>query len=770
MRGRPRARGVGRARRSRGPTRRTSARAHIREVLEEVVGHVEPVFEVPPGVDIDEFVPRPREEALAALVEEARRDPPNPGNANERLPDEGNADAARGVPRRRRADRRLLRQADREQGRAAAARGAARPRRARGDRRLRRLPRRARGAGRRSARSSPGRSSTGISSTCCRSPTLRSCRRSSPRRSAWSRPRLRPPAARRSSRGTPASPRSRPGSRRSTRSGCAHLAAFETGSVDDLRAKLRRAARAARGPTATRCAPPRARRRRDALVVAERRRAACSNRQSVFRAMGEEQRLSPEEQLAHRARRVRERHRLHGRRRGGVRAARPRDARARQPLRGAEGRGARAPSSTPHLVGELIASEVEVRTGKCADFGEAAARDGGAPRAAPGARARAGGRSSARPARIRGAAGRTSGSSTRRTTAETTRSSGTSSGATTPSGCTSTSASRGGDRAIAVHNALRSFLPELLALSASSPFVEEVDTGLHSARTQIFTRMFPRCGIPDALRRLAGLRGLRRASSTDTGSITEHTQLWWSVRPHLAYPDGRDPDLDAQPDLGEAQRLAALAYALAARCARAHRRGRAAAGPAAPAARGEHVARDPLRALGRADRLRARRAVPARARIEQLVEWVAPVAEEIGAAPYLAVPAQNAAERQRARTTRARRWRRSTPSRSRRVSGLADEADARAARGASSPSALRAARRSATFLLSTVSTLASIAYGKLERGARLDAGEGARSTRSARSMPVLEGRGRARGSKRDFEQALANLQELPTPTAVVLRL
>ncbi|MGH3105215.1 MAG: glycosyltransferase family 4 protein, partial [Gaiellaceae bacterium] len=66
--------------------------AHIRAVLEDVVGHVEDVYEVPPGVDVDEFRPRPRAEALAGLVEEARRDPPNPGNARERLPDEGNAE------------------------------------------------------------------------------------------------------------------------------------------------------------------------------------------------------------------------------------------------------------------------------------------------------------------------------------------------------------------------------------------------------------------------------------------------------------------------------------------------------------------------------------------------------------------------------------------------------------------------------------------------------------------------------------------------------
>jgi glycosyltransferase involved in cell wall biosynthesis len=66
--------------------------AHIREVLEEVVGHVERVHEVPPGVDVDEFRPEERDAALAALLEECRADPPNPGNRAERLPDEGNAE------------------------------------------------------------------------------------------------------------------------------------------------------------------------------------------------------------------------------------------------------------------------------------------------------------------------------------------------------------------------------------------------------------------------------------------------------------------------------------------------------------------------------------------------------------------------------------------------------------------------------------------------------------------------------------------------------
>ena len=65
---------------------------HIRRVLDEVVGHVDRVHVVPPGVDVDEFVPLPRAEAHAELVVEAWQDPPNPGNANERLPDDGNAE------------------------------------------------------------------------------------------------------------------------------------------------------------------------------------------------------------------------------------------------------------------------------------------------------------------------------------------------------------------------------------------------------------------------------------------------------------------------------------------------------------------------------------------------------------------------------------------------------------------------------------------------------------------------------------------------------
>ena len=206
----------------------------------------------------------------------------------------------------------------------------------------------------------------------------------------------------------------------------------------------------------------------------------------------------------------------------------------------------------------------------------------------------------------------------------------------------------GADRAIAVHDALRNFLPEVLALSASSPFVEGVNSGLHSARTEIFTRMFPRCGIPDAYGSWQAWEDYV-AFLYRTGSITEHTQIWWSVRPHLAYPTVEIRIADSQPDLAEAQSLAAFCYALAARCARAHDEGET-----LPSLPHRLLEENMWRAIryglsGELLDFERGKPVPTRARLEQLLDWVAPVADEIGAAPYLAIPERNAAERQIAR-------------------------------------------------------------------------------------------------------------------------
>jgi glutamate---cysteine ligase / carboxylate-amine ligase len=207
---------------------------------------------------------------------------------------------------------------------------------------------------------------------------------------------------------------------------------------------------------------------------------------------------------------------------------------------------------------------------------------------------------------------------------------------------------RGADRAMKVADALRVYLPDLLALSASSPFVENVNTGLHSARSQIFTRMFPRCGIPDAFGSWAAYEEYVRLLFA-TNSILEHTQIWWSVRPHLSFPTVEIRICDGQTDVGESVSLAALCYSLTVRVARALDEGEPLPDPA-PRLIEENFWRAIRYGLsGGLIDLETLEVRSARAQIEALVEWVLPVAEELGAAQYLAVPTVNAAERQIAR-------------------------------------------------------------------------------------------------------------------------
>jgi carboxylate-amine ligase len=298
-----------------------------------------------------------------------------------------------------------------------------------------------------------------------------------------------------------------------------------------------------------------------------------------------------------------------------------------------------------HLVGELIASEVEVRTGRCETFAEASGRMG-ERRAQLGALAGSLGVSL-------GATGTHPWSRWQDQriidTPHTRRNDkllryvvwrNNTFGLHVHVGI------RGADRAVAVHDALRPFLPHLLALSASSPLVEGVDSGLHSARTEIFTRMFPRCGVPDAYGSWAEFESYVRLLY-ETGSIDEHTQLWWSVRPHLAYPTVEIRISDGQPDLGDARALVAFGYALTARIARS-------------LDEGEPLPQPPPRMieenLWRAIRYGLSGSLldpstfevrPARAELERLIEWIGPVADELGV--RLAIPAANAAERQIAR-------------------------------------------------------------------------------------------------------------------------
>jgi carboxylate-amine ligase len=309
--------------------------------------------------------------------------------------------------------------------------------------------------------------------------------------------------------------------------------------------------------------------------------------------------------------------------------------------------GAQGTPLEPHLVGELIASEIEVRTGRCETFAEAAA--------AMVERRRQLLELAARFDVVLGATGthpwspwqdqRIIDTPHYRRNDEILRYvvwRNNSFGLHVHVGI------EGADRAIAVTDGLRAFLPHLLAWSGSSPFVEGVFTHLHSARSQIFTRMFPRCGIPDAFGTWAEYERYVRFLY-DTGSITEHTQIWWSVRPHLAFPTVEIRICDGQPDLGEAQALAAMMYALAVRIARA-------------VDEGEPLPQHPHRLLeenfwrairhglsGELIDLDTGVVRPARAELERLVEWTLPVAEELGIASSLAIPAVSAAERQIAR-------------------------------------------------------------------------------------------------------------------------
>lgn len=125
---------------------------------------------------------------------------------------------------------------------------------------------------------------------------------------------------------------------------------------------------------------------------------------------------------------------------------------------------------------------------------------------------------------------------------------------------------RGADRAVAVSDRMRELLPILLASSANSPFLDGRDTGLHSVRTEIFTRSFPRCGVHqpfDDWRNYAGFVDLLR----ETGTIVEATQLWWSVRPHHHFGTVEVRICDAQTSGTESSELAALVASCVAQAA-----------------------------------------------------------------------------------------------------------------------------------------------------------------------------------------------------------
>jgi glutamate---cysteine ligase / carboxylate-amine ligase len=204
---------------------------------------------------------------------------------------------------------------------------------------------------------------------------------------------------------------------------------------------------------------------------------------------------------------------------------------------------------------------------------------------------------------------------------------------------------RGADRAVQVCDRLRPVLPLLLAISANSPFLEGRDTGLHSMRTQIFTKSFPRCGVPDAFGTWAAFDEYVDFL-VRTRSIVEYTQVWWSVRPHLAFGTVEVRICDAQATAAEANALSALIVACVAQAARDidERRPHA---DLAPRWIEENMWRAIRHGLdGELLDLESGEAYPARGAIDRLLAWTEPVRGELGLVVEL--PSANGAQRQRA--------------------------------------------------------------------------------------------------------------------------
>ena len=203
---------------------------------------------------------------------------------------------------------------------------------------------------------------------------------------------------------------------------------------------------------------------------------------------------------------------------------------------------------------------------------------------------------------------------------------------------------QGADRAVQVCDRLRPVAPLLLAISANSPFLDGRDSGLHSARSQIFTKSFPRCGIPDELA-VGRCSPTTSSYSSHTNSIVEYTQVWWSLRPHFAFGTVEVRICDTQSTAPESEGLAALIVACVAQAARDIDEGV----PARSVPRRE-IEENFWRAIrhgldGRMIDLDTRQEYPAGEALDRLLAWSAPARAELGI--EVALPELNGAQRQR---------------------------------------------------------------------------------------------------------------------------
>ncbi len=184
----------------------------------------------------------------------------------------------------------------------------------------------------------------------------------------------------------------------------------------------------------------------------------------------------------------------------------------------------------------------------------------------------------------------------------------------------------------------------MLAVSANSPYLDGRDSGLQSARTQIFTRSFPRCGVPEAFGSWSAYKNYIELLWR-TGSIVEFTQVWWSVRPHIAFGTVEVRICDVQLSAEESDAVVALMFACVAQAMRDEDEGL----PLVDTP-GRLIEENLWRAIrygldSRMIDLGSGYERPPGETLADLEEWTGPVRAELGI--DLAFPARNGAQRQR---------------------------------------------------------------------------------------------------------------------------
>jgi carboxylate-amine ligase len=119
---------------------------------------------------------------------------------------------------------------------------------------------------------------------------------------------------------------------------------------------------------------------------------------------------------------------------------------------------------------------------------------------------------------------------------------------------------RSPQKVIPILNALTTYIPHFLALSASSPYWIGHDTGLASARSKVFEQL-PTAGLPF---QLTGWDQFEEYMETliKTKTIDSIKEVWWDIRPHPTFGTVELRICDGVPTLAEIGMVAALSQGL----------------------------------------------------------------------------------------------------------------------------------------------------------------------------------------------------------------